>query len=113
MVKLVRDQGIHKMTFSKAVRQELCVNLPSSGHHNILTTCCKTIQAERSPRLLSHMKHYDGDIRIFVDEKKFMVDEDGNYRNSQVIMYNPSIITSAMHSKNPALIMVFEAVASD
>jgi hypothetical protein len=82
-------------------------------HRNILTPQAKAIRAERCPRLLNHLKHKGGEVRVFVDEKKFVVDEVSNRRNARVIAENPSQVPVVMHSKNPASVMVFGAVASD
>ncbi|KAF2352619.1 hypothetical protein FHG87_016621 [Trinorchestia longiramus] len=54
-----------------------------------------------------------GHVRVFVDEKKFVVDEVANRRNTRVVAYDPSEVPPVMQSKNPASVMVFAAVASD
>ena len=71
------------------------------------------IQKKRSHLLLNHLKHKGGSVRIFVDEKKFVVDEVANHRNSQFIAKNPSCVPPVMQSKHPASVMVFGVVASD
>ncbi|CAI9718914.1 Hypothetical predicted protein [Octopus vulgaris] len=113
MVKLAQDREISKMTVSTAMRQDLHMKSCMRKHCNILTICSQTIQAERSPRLLCHLKHGSGDVRIFVDEKKFMVDEVANRQNSRVMAYGPFQAPSARHSKNLASIMVVGAVTRD
>ena len=52
-------------------------------------------------------------VRIFVDEKKFVVDEVANKQNTRIIAFDPSEVPPVMQSKNPASVMVFAAVASD
>ena len=52
-------------------------------------------------------------LRCFVDGKKFVVDEVVNKQNTRIIAFDPSEVTPVMHSKNPASVMVFAAVASD
>ena len=71
------------------------------------------IRKERSHLLLNHLKHKGGSVRIFVDEKKFVVDEVTNHRNSRFIAKDPSCVPPVMWSKHPASIMVFGVVASD
>ena len=63
--------------------------------------------------VLNQLKNHGGNVRVFVDEKKFVVDEVANRRNSRVIASNPGDVPSVMKNKNPAYVMVFGAVASD
>ena len=48
-----------------------------------------------------------------MDEKKFVVDEVANCRNSWFIAKDPSCVPPVMQSKHPASVMVFGVVASD
>ena len=80
---------------------------------NILTAHLKEITKERSAFLLNHLKNRGGVAHFFIDEKKFVVDEVANRRNSRVIALNPSKVPFIMQSKNPASIMVFGGIASD
>ena len=82
-------------------------------HHNLLTARSRAIRVERFPKLLDHLKNKGGHVRIFVDEKKFIVDEVANRQNTRVIACDPSDVRPMMQSKNPASVMVFAAVASD
>ena len=79
---------------------------------NILTVRLKEITKERSTFLLYHLKNREGVVHLFIDEKKFVVDEVANRRNSRVIALNPSEVPSIMQSKNPASIMVFGGITS-
>ena len=58
------------------------------------------------------MKNHGGVIHFSVDEKKVVVDEVANWRNSRVIALNPEV-PPIMQSKNPAFVMVFGGIASD
>lgn len=51
-------------------------------HYNILITGSETIQAERNLELLCHRRHCGGDVRIYADEKKFMIGEVANRQNA-------------------------------
>ena len=60
------------------------------------------------------MKHKGASkIVVFVDEKKFIVDTVVNRHNARVITIDQSEVPSVFHTKNPASVMVFGAVASD
>ena len=63
--------------------------------------------------LLNHLKHRAGDVRIFVDEKKFVVVEVSNCRNSRCIAKDSPCVPPVMESNFPASVMVFGAVASN
>ena len=52
---------------------------------NILAAKSKALRKESRPLLLNHPKHHGGAIHIFVNEKKFLVDELNSCRNSRVI----------------------------
>ena len=54
-----------------------------------------------------------GKSLVFVDEKKFTVDAKVNYRNSNVIAYDPSDVQPVFQTKNSTSLMVFGTVASD
>ena len=54
-------------------------------NRNILITKSKVILKEISPLLLYPLKQYGGDYFIFVEAKKFELDEVSNRRNSIVI----------------------------
>ena len=90
----------HKKSYVKRVR-------------NLLTTRSRAFRGERCPKLLNHLKHKGGHVCVFVDEKKFVVDEVANPQNTPVIAFGPWEVPSVMQSKNPASVIAFTAVASD
>ena len=59
------------------------------------------------------LKHRGGDVRVFLDEEKCVVDEVANRRRSWAIVSSRDDVPSAMKSKNPKSVMVFGSVASD
>ena len=75
IAKLAKSQNVSKMTISKAVRKDLKIKTYCKQRHYILTAKLKAIRIERSPLLLNHLKNCGGDVRIFMDEKKFIVDK--------------------------------------
>ena len=46
--------------------------------HNLFTDRSRAIRVESCPKLLNHIKNKEGRVRIFVDKKKFIVDEVAN-----------------------------------
>ena len=62
---------------------------------------------------MNYLKHKGGHVRVFVDEKKFVVDEVANCQNTRLVASDSSEVPPVMQSKNPASVMVFAAVASD
>ena len=100
------------MTISKAIRVTLNMNSYVRRRRNIPKSHLKEITKERSAFLLNHLKNRGGVVHFFIDEKKFIVDEVANRRNSKVIALNRSEVPSIMQSKNPASIMVFGDIAS-
>ena len=113
MRKLARDRRVSKSTISRAVKENLGMRSYSRKRQNLLTERLKALRKERVPMVLNQLKNHGGDVRVFVDEKKFVVDEVANRRNSRVIASNPGDVPPVMISKNPASVMVFGAVASD
>jgi len=67
---------------------------------------------ERCTKLLSHLKNTGGNIRIFVDEMKFVVVAVACCRSSRMIAVNPAEVPSVMKSKHSDFSMIFDALAS-
>ena len=80
---------------------------------NLLTTRSRALRAERCPKHLNHLKHKGEHARVFVDEKKVVVDEVANRQNTRVVAFDPSEVPPVIKSKNLASVMVFGVVASD
>lgn len=112
MKTLARDRHVSKSTICRAVR-DLGMRSYSRRRMNLLTERAKEMRRERAPKVLNLLKHRGGDVRVFLDEKKFVVDEVANRRNSRAIVSRPDDVPPVMISKNPKSVMVFGAVASD
>ena len=97
---------------SKAVRKDVKMKSYCRQRCCLLNPKSKAIRVERSPLILNHLKNHEGDVRIFVDEKKFAVDEKTNC-NFQVIRKSYEEIPAVMESKHPALVIVLSAVVND
>ena len=113
MAKLAKKRNVSDRTIRRAVNEDLGMKSYVRRRRNLLTARSKALRLERCPVLLNHLKNKGGCVRIFIDEKKSIVDEVGNRRNTRVIACNPSEVPPLMNSKNPASVMVFAAVASD
>ena len=109
MVELTRKRNVSKVIISETVRNEILLQTVSQHLRSEIKNHCKT----KSTLLLHYSKHCGDHVRIFVDEKKFMVNEMTNRRNSKIIAYNPSDVPPVVQSKHPASVVVFVAVASD
>ena len=113
MSKLAQKRSVSRSTTSRAVNEDLDIKSYIRRVFNLLTTRSRALIAERCPKLLNHLKHKGGHVRVFVDEKKFVVDEVANKQNTWIIAFDPSEVPPVMQSKNPASVKVFAAVASD
>ena len=113
MSKLAQKRNVSRSTISRAVKEDFGMKSYVRKVRNLLTTRSRALRAERCPKLLNHLKHKGGHVRVFVDEKKFVVDEVANRQNTRVIASDPSEGPPVMQSKNPASVMIFAAVASD
>lgn len=113
MNKLARARHVSKSTISRAVREDLGMKAFTRKRRSLLTEPARAIRRERAPKVLNLLKHLGSDVRVFVDEKKFIVEEVANRRNSRAIAYSPDEVAPVMKGKNPASVMVFGAVASD
>ena len=90
------------------------MNLNIQRRRNLLTAKAKAIRIGRYSKFLSHLKNKGASkIIVFVDEKKFIVDAVVNRHNARLIAIDPSEVPSVFQTKNPASVMVFDAVASD
>ena len=98
---------------SREVNEDLDMMSYVKRVRNLLTTRSRALRAERCPKLLNHLKHKGGHVRVFVNEKKIVVDEVANKQNTRIIAVDPSEVPPVMQSKSPASVMVFAAVASD
>jgi hypothetical protein len=110
MPKLARNRFVSRSTISRAVNTDLGMKSYNRRRRSILTGRSKATRAERCPKLLNHLKHKGGVVRVSVDEKKFVIDEVANPQNSQVIAYEPSQVPPVMQSKNLDYVIVFGAV---
>ena len=99
MSKLAQKRSVSRSTTSRAVKEDLGMKLYVRRVRNLLTTRSKALRAERCPKLLNHLKHKGGHVRVFVDEKKFVVDEVANKQNTRIIAFNPSEVPPVMQSK--------------
>lgn len=114
MTKLAKNRSVSVSTVSRAVKYDLGMKSYKRRRRHLLTKKAKDIRAERCPKLLSFLKHKGASkVVVFVDEKKFVVDAEVNRQNSRVIAVDPSEVPAVFHTKNPASVMVFGAVASD
>ena len=113
MSKLAQKRSVSRSTISRAVNEDLDMKSYVRRVRNLLTTRSRALRAERCPKLLNHLKLKGGHVRVFVNEKKFVVDEVANKQNTQIISFDTSAVPPVMQSKNPASVMVFAAVASD
>jgi len=111
MTSLSKNRSLYVSTVSRAVNLNLNMKSYIRRRRNLLTAKAKAIRIERCPKLLSHLKH-KGASKI-VDEKKFIVYALVNRHNARLIAIDPSEVPSVFHTKNPASVMVFGAVASD
>lgn len=106
MSKLAQKRSVSRSTISRAVNEDLDMKSYVRRVRNLLTTRSRALRAERCPKLLNHLKHKGGHVRVFVDEKKFVVDEVANKQNTRIIVFDPSEVPPVMQSKNPASVMV-------
>ena len=113
MSKLARARHVSKSTVSRAVKEDLGMKSFTRKRRNLLTEQARAIRRERAPKVLNQLKHLGSDVRVFVDEKKFIVEEVANRRNSRVIAYSPDEVAPEIKGKHSASVMVFGAVASD
>ena len=113
MSKLAQKRSVSRSTISRAVNEDLDMKSYVWRVRNLLTTRSIALRAERCPKLLNHLKHKGGHVCVFVDKKKFVVDEIANEQNNLIIVFDPSEVLPVMQSKNPASVMVFAVVASD
>ena len=113
MTKLSKKHNVSHKTISRAVNEDLGMSSYIRRHCNLLTAHSRAIQVERCSKLLNHLKNKGGHVRIFVNEKKFIMDEVANCQNMRVIACDPSDVCPVRQSKNPAFVMVFTAVASE
>ena len=77
---LARDRHVSKSTISRAIREDLGMRSYVRKRLNLLTERAKEIRRERTPKVLNLLKHRGGNVRVFLDEKKFVVDEVANRR---------------------------------
>ena len=113
MTKLARARQVSRSTVGRAVRGDLGMKSFVRKRQNLLTEGAKALRKERAPKVLNHLKHRGSDVRVFVDEKKFVVEEVANRQNARYIAYSPDDVAPVVKGKNPASVMVFGAVASD
>ena len=113
MSKLARAIHVSKSTVSKAVKEDLGMKSFTRKRRNLLTERAKAIRRERAPKVLNHLKYLGSDVRVFVDDKKFIVEEVANRRNSRVIAYCPDDVAPVMKGENSVSVMEFGAVTSD
>ena len=90
MSKLAQKRSVSRSTISRAVNEDLDMKSYVRRVRNLLTTRSRALRAERCPKLLNHLKHKGGHVRVFVDEKKFVVDEVANKQNTRIIAFDPS-----------------------
>ena len=111
--KLAKKLNVSHRIISRAVNEDLGMSSYIRRSRNLPTARSRAIRIERYPKLLNHLKNKGGYVRIFVNEKKFILDEVANHQNTRVITCDPSDVYPVIQSKNPASVMVFAVVTSD
>ena len=96
MSKLAQKRSVSRSTVSRAVKEDLGMKSYVRRVRNLLTTRSRALRGERDPNLLNHLKHKGGHVRVFVDEKKFIVDEVANRQNTWVIAFDLSEVPPVM-----------------
>ena len=72
-MKLATKRNVCRKTIANAIKIDLGMKFYTRRQKNILTAKTTAIHRERCSKLLSHLKNHGSDIRIFVDEKKFVL----------------------------------------
>ena len=108
MSKLAQKRSVSRSTIGRAVNEDLDMKSYVRRVCNLLTTRSRALRAERWPKLLNHLKHKGEHVRVFVDDKKFVVDEVANKQNTLIIAFDPSEVPPVMQSKNPASVMFLQ-----
>ena len=82
MRKLARARHVSKSTVSRAVKENLAMKSLTRKRRHLLTGRAKVIWKERAPKVVNLLKLLGTNVRVFVDEKKFFVEEVASRRNS-------------------------------
>ena len=96
MNNLARARHVSKSTISRAVREDLGMKSFTRKRRSLLTERARAKRRERAPKVLNLLKHIGSDVRVFVHEKKVIVEEVANRRNSRAIAYSPDDEAPAM-----------------
>ena len=107
MEKMSKLRNVSKMTISKAVRKDLKMKSYCRQRRCILTAKSKANRIKRNPQFFNYLKNGEGDVRIFMNEKKFVGDKKTNRPNSRVIAKSHEELPAVMESQLPASIRVF------
>ncbi len=80
---------------------------------HFLTECMKARRLERYNKVLRYIKNRGSTVKIFSDEKIFIVDAVLNGRNDWYLAESIADVKGTFRTKHPAKVMVLGVVASD
>jgi transposase len=113
MRKLVAELQVDPKTVRKAVHQDLGLKLYVRTPRHLLTDSMKARRLERARKVMGYIRRHGSTVRIFSDEKIFVVDAVINRRNGQCLAKSKDNVAGTFRTKHPAQVMVFGVVASD
>ncbi len=101
LTKLAKSQKESRMMIAIAVKDDLRMWSYVRRLRSLLTDHPRDV---RCPQLLSHLQHNLSIVRVFVEEKKFVVDEVSNRQNDRVLAFDPSKVPPVLQStkSNPS-----------
>ncbi len=105
MAVLGKKMGVHRSTFSKAIKIDLGFKSFTLKVKHLVTELQKLKRLIHSKRMLSSFKSTGGHIRFFSDENIFTVDKSRNRQNDRWICGDITDVPMVFKSKNPAVIM--------
>jgi len=113
MKKMAAELQVDPKTVRTAVHRDLNLKSYVRSPRHLLTDAMKARRLERAQKVMGYIRRHGSTIRIFSDEKIFVVDAVVNRRNGRFLAKSIQEVERTFRTKHPAQVMVLGVVASD
>lgn len=115
MRALANELEVDESTIRRVVHEDLRYKSYVMRRGQFMSDRTKVNRLTRAKRLLNKLKHPEepGLIWFFSDEKNFVQDQKVNRRNDRWLCKGPDEVSTVMHTKFPASVMVLGVVSSE
>ena len=113
MRKMAAELQVGVRTVRRAVHDDLGLKSYVRTRRHLLTESMKARRLERAQKVMRYIRRQGPTVKIFSDEKIFVVDTVINRRNGRFLAKSKEEVEGTFRTKHPAQVMVLGVVGAD